>query len=171
MIVGKCYMEKLTRYSVLQRILLISAALIAGYFGYWMQQSNKQTVVLLDEESVTLSSLKQDWLVVNYFAEWCRPCLKELPALAALNNQKTRLPLRVLTVNFDEEPETTLRRIREKYGAHAPIVLSYDVIATLAPRPRQLPVTYLFSPGGELHRTLWGEQSIDSILSAMDSES
>ena len=41
------------------------------------------------------------WLVINYWAEWCGPCRKEVPELNRLAEELQAQPVRVLGVNFD----------------------------------------------------------------------
>src|SRR5690606_11211450 len=48
---------------------------------------------------VTPQSLQGQWLVINYWAEWCAPCRKEIPELNALPEHIDGV--RVLGVNFD----------------------------------------------------------------------
>lgn len=144
--------------------MIAASAAIAGAGWHYYQS---QQIALLDEPPVSLTALRSDWLVVNYFAEWCRPCLKELPELAALAQDPSYANVNVLTVNFDQSLPSELRNLRDKFKAYASIVVDYEKIHQLAPPPAQLPVTYIYAPGGKLIKTLWGEQSRDSIVEAM----
>ena len=49
---------------------------------------------------VTAAQLQGQWLLINYWAEWCGPCRTEIPELNAL--AETEQGLAVLGVNFDE---------------------------------------------------------------------
>ena len=49
---------------------------------------------------VTAAQLQGQWLLINYWAEWCGPCRTEIPELNALS--ETEQGLAVLGVNFDE---------------------------------------------------------------------
>ena len=57
---------------------------------------------------------KGRWLVVNYWAEWCKPCIKEIPELNALDAKYPQVA--VLGVNFDGITGTELEAQKEKLG-------------------------------------------------------
>lgn len=152
------------RYSVLRGILIITVALLSGWFGFRSYNSYHQKITLLDAPSVRLIELNKGWLVVNYFAEWCSPCVRELPALSMLANDPSLSHVEVLTVNYDQLPEAGLRKLKQQFAIDAPIVTDYAAIQMIAPMPNQLPTTYIFAPGGELYTTLLGEQTEHSIL-------
>lgn len=143
---------------------MITAALMSVWFGISSYASYHQKIALLDGPPVRLIELNKGWLVVNYFAEWCTPCVRELPALSMLANDPTLSNVEVLTVNYDQLPIAGLRKLKQQFAIDAPIVTDYEVIQSIAPRPNQLPTTYIFAPGGELHSTLFGEQTERSIM-------
>ncbi|MDR2587478.1 MAG: TlpA family protein disulfide reductase [Coriobacteriales bacterium] len=58
--------------------------------------------VTTDEESGSLSELKGKVVLLNLWASWCGPCVKEMPALAEL--KKDYPELEVLTVNVSDDP-------------------------------------------------------------------
>ena len=51
----------------------------------------------------TLKSYKGKWLIVNYWATWCPPCLEEVPDLVALYDKRENKDVMVLGVVFDYE--------------------------------------------------------------------
>ena len=40
-----------------------------------------------------------EWLFINYWAEWCKPCIEEIPQLNALDSTYDQVT--VLGVNYD----------------------------------------------------------------------
>ena len=56
-----------------------------------------------------LSDLEGRWLVVNYWADWCPPCIKEMPELTSFYNDNKEEVL-VLAFNFDELRRGRARR-------------------------------------------------------------
>ena len=46
--------------------------------------SNEPSYRLADGDSISFSELRGDWVVINYWAEWCAPCRKEIPELNEL---------------------------------------------------------------------------------------
>ncbi len=53
-------------------------------------------------ETVRLADLRGQVVLVNFWATWCGPCRKEMPALEALYQQYSELGFTVLAVNYME---------------------------------------------------------------------
>ena len=111
-----------------------------------------------------LASARGHWVVVNYWAEWCKPCIKEIPELNQLAREHGEV--RVFGVNYDEETGDELMAQVEKLGIEFPL-LGVDPAAELGiPRPAVLPTTLILTPDGELDATLVGPQTLASLLAA-----
>lgn len=104
------------------------------------------------------------WQLVNYWAVWCKPCLREIPELNQLAREQPALL--VTGVNFDQPPLTELKAHRDKLGIEFPLLLS-DPAGLGLSRPQVLPTTYLIAPDGRLAATLVGEQSRESLLATL----
>ena len=105
------------------------------------------------------------WLLINYWAEWCKPCIEEIPQLnefAQLNAARAR----VLMVNFDGASGEALREQAQRLGISAAL-LDADPSARLGyPRPQALPTTFVIDPDGKLSATLLGPQTVASLTAA-----
>lgn len=55
-------------------------------------------------------------LLVNLWAEWCAPCIEELPTLAALEAAKGGEDFRVLPVSLDRAPVEEAQAVMRKFG-------------------------------------------------------
>jgi len=97
---------------------------------------------------VTAAQLQGQWLLINYWAEWCGPCRTEIPELNAL--AETEQGLAVLGVNFDE--------LRGEELAQDPAE------RLQLPRSEVLPVTYLVDDQRKVRERLVGEQTAEGIL-------
>ncbi len=70
----------------------------------------------IEKQSVELKSLSAPLLVVNFWASWCAPCLKEFPSLVALQ-KKLGKDLVVVGINGDEdEPLEAIAKTKKKFG-------------------------------------------------------
>ncbi len=112
----------------------------------------------------SLANYSGRWLVVNYWAEWCKPCIKEIPELNALDARYPQVA--VLGVNFDGETGETLARQIDQLGIAFP-VLEEEPSAVLGVKlPSVLPATFIFDPDGNLVHSLVGPQTLESLAAA-----
>lgn len=103
----------------------------------------------MDGNSSSLASAKGKWAFVHFWASWCGPCRKEMPAIQKSIKQMQDKPLVFYIINTAEDEDT----IFEFLAATAPdlnTLMDRDGLATEQWQPRGLPATYLVDPGGTI---------------------
>lgn len=117
------------------------------------------------EESASgqIEAARGNWLAINYWAEWCKPCIKEVPELNALH---ARDGVSVLGVNFDGETGDSLAAQIEKLAIAFPTLPEDPSTDLGVERPVVLPTTLVINPAGKLVRTLVGPQTLETLLAA-----
>ena len=116
--------------------------------------------------AVTAQQLDDQWLLINYWAEWCGPCRTEIPELNALN--ESRDDITVLGVNFDGLQGDELSAATEALDIEF-TVLSIDPAERLdLPRSAVLPVTYIVDADGKVRDSLVGEQTAEGLLARLE---
>lgn len=120
-------------------------------------------LTLSNGQTANLSDYQGKWLWVNYYADWCKPCIKELPALdqfAQASPQRS-----VIAISFDD---LALPALQASWQQHQVSFLFARVESPTfkLPRPKVLPTTYVLNPQGELVATLVGEQHLASLNQA-----
>lgn len=115
-------------------------------------------------DPMNLDPLRGQWVVINYWAQWCKPCIREIPELNTLNRQYQQVT--VLGVNYDgatgQELELQLKKLGITFAT-----LPEDPARQLGvPRPAVLPTTLILDPQGQLHATLIGPQTLESLALA-----
>jgi thiol-disulfide isomerase/thioredoxin len=83
-----------------------------------LYESNFQTLKLttVKNSTIELNKLKEPIVILNFWASWCHPCLKEFPSLVKLQ-EKFKDKVIVVGVNGDEEkPEEAIKKVESKYG-------------------------------------------------------
>jgi thiol-disulfide isomerase/thioredoxin len=113
------------------------------------------SVPTLDGTTFSLAEQRGKWVVVNYWATWCGPCLKEMPELDELDH--ARADVIVLGLAFEDTTPEDLKRFLEGRPVGYPIA-PVDVYAPPAAFavPKGLPTTHLIAPDGSLHESFIG---------------
>ncbi len=123
-------------------------------------------VIFLMQPGVRASEEAQEnavWRVVNYWSEWCSPCRKEIPMLNALSQALDASKVKVVGVNFDEDPREVTLRIADDLGIEFPILTREEIGNLNLRAPDVMPTTYILTPDNELAATLIGLQSREQM--------
>ena len=102
----------------------------------------------LEGKPVSLSDYRGKWVIVNYWATWCPPCLEEIPELVSLHEDNSET-LVVLGVSYEEVNMAYLRDFVESHMMSYPVVRTDPVPVTALGPVMGLPTTYIISPTGE----------------------
>ncbi len=119
--------------------------------------------------NLSLSALTGKPLLVNYFAPWCAPCLREMPRLNALAAEGQ---IAVVAINYDPTTPAELGQLATRYEIKVPLLIANADASLPFPRPGALPTSYLLDSEGKLKQTLVGEldqQQIEMLRAAASS--
>ena len=97
-----------------------------------------------------LSNYKGKWVLVNYWATWCPPCLEEVPDLVNLYDQRKQKDLMVLGVVFDYKDVKEVNEYVDDMLMSYPIVLGDDSVTAHIGSAEVMPTTYIYNPQGAL---------------------
>ena len=108
----------------------------------------------LDDRPIRLADFRGQWVIVNFWASWCTPCLLEIPELESFH-QAQRGHAVVIGVNFEDAAPNEIRPFVARLGVTFPIALS---AGKQIPdfHLKGLPTTFLVSPTGVLADTHLG---------------
>ena len=96
-----------------------------------------------------LADYKGKWVLVNFWATWCPPCLEEIPDLVALHeNKKNKLTVIGIAMDYNDPKQVT--DFAEQQMISYFIVLGDARKAAEVGPVRGLPTTYLFDPEGKV---------------------
>jgi thiol-disulfide isomerase/thioredoxin len=102
-------------------------------------------------------------VMVNFWATWCNPCLREIPALASAYRTLGDEGFVILGVLVDDVAPPVLERFVERTGLNYPVVEADDEILSAFGYPDALPMTYLYARDGTLTLQRRGEISSREI--------
>jgi thiol-disulfide isomerase/thioredoxin len=146
----------------LKRIVILLAALLALLVGVLTQQNLKVDFITLDGQEQRWSHSQGNWKVINYFAEWCAPCLREIPELNRFFEQH-KDEIDMFAVSFDPLNKEQLIALQQRYDIQFSII---DKLNTLpwGGLPDSLPTTYILDADGKVRKRLKGEQSAEKLI-------
>lgn len=113
-------------------------------------------VETLDGASWDLARQRGKWVLVNYWATWCGPCLQEMPELSAL--AALRQYVSIIGLAYDDTDPEEIRAFLQQHPVTYPIAQ----VSVYAPPehfgvPRTLPTSWLLDPDGKVVRKYSGQ--------------
>lgn len=125
-------------------------------------------IATVDGGTFDLAAERGRWVVVNYWATWCSPCLKEMPELSALDAM--REDVRVIGLAFEEIDADAMADFLKAHPVTYPIAMVdvYDPPAAFDV-PRGLPTTHLIAPDGRIAKSISGPVTaadIEAVIAA-----
>ncbi len=126
--------------------------------------ANDFTLRDLDGKPHSLSDYRGQWVLVNYWATWCPPCLEELPELEIFHSASEGKAV-VLGVNMETITEPQLRAFVDRQFLSFPILRASDNPAQheLVGPVDGLPTSYLVAPDGEVVARQVGQITAESL--------
>ena len=135
--------------------------------GVAYQLNTRYDFSTLDGSTYQFKELQGKWVVINYFAEWCAPCLREIPELnefKKLTDSKQNAVL--FGISYDAMQDHELTLLAEKYNIAFSLINNIETNLPFE-TPQYLPATYLIRPDGTLAGQLLGEQNSKSLSEAI----
>ena len=118
-------------------------------------------IEIFDSQPIFSSNVQGQWVLVNYWADWCPPCIKEIPEIASFSKRYPEV--QVFAFNFDRLEAEYLRPQIKKFGISYPSLITHPKTLWDISTPKTLPATYFISPTGEVVFTSLRPQDQESL--------
>lgn len=122
----------------------------------------------LDGSPIDLADYRGKPVVLNFWASWCNPCQREIPAIAAF--AKDHPELQVIGVNYQDNRDDANAFV-QKFGVTWPSIVDDGTIGMQFKVPG-LPATFLIDAAGQVVDRALGEvtkQLLDDRVKALSS--
>lgn len=104
----------------------------------------------LGGDTLRMADLHGQWVLMNFWATWCAPCLAEIPELAALHSDLHEHGFQVVGVSMDDAGFEVVRPFAERLGIPYPLVVDDGTLAEKYGGVYNLPTTFLVDADGQI---------------------
>ena len=150
-------MKKLCRLFFLSLLLWVGTGFAAEKF----------TLTDADGKSHSLAGYRGKWVIVNFWATWCPPCLEEIPDLVAI--KEARKDVEVIGIAMEFQDAKQVIQFADGMFVNYPIVLGDRKVSNSIGQVDGLPTTFIYDPQGKLAERHVGKitrKQIERIIGA-----
>lgn len=132
------------------RISVWALAVLAASMAAALPAMAAETFTLTDAngKSHRLADYRGKWVIVNFWATWCPPCLEEIPDLVSI--AESRKDVQVFGIAMEFQDAKQVLQFADGMFVNYPIVLGDEKIAARVGKVAGLPTTFIYDPRGEL---------------------
>lgn len=116
---------------------------------------------LMDGSSITLSELQGKPVIINFWATWCGPCVKEMPAFERLKEDFGD-KIGIIAVNCGDDAET-VKDFVEENGYTFPVVLDEEYSISMLYPTNSIPYTVVLDAEGKVTHISTGALDADTM--------
>jgi thiol-disulfide isomerase/thioredoxin len=126
----------------------------------------------IDGKTFKLEDYKGKVLLVNLWATWCLPCVKEMPEIQRLSDEIKENFQAVSITNFDEEnsEEQVKKFLADKKFTYQQGIVEKNVMSALVKQAKieAIPVNFVITKDGKISKTLIGGKKYEEFKSAVE---
>ena len=143
---------------------LIVIILLAFLLG--CNDSKSVLVYDVNDKAISVEKKSGHWTIINYWANWCSPCLTEIPELNSLSERFGK-QVQILAVNPEQVDKETLKAQAQSLNIKYAVLQNDPGPALNLAPAHALPATYLISPEGQIQGPFLGAQTVAQLAKVM----
>ncbi len=119
-------------------------------------------------EKIMLESFRGKIVLLDFWATWCKPCVKSMPALQKLHDRFASKNFTVLGISTDEDAKKKVEPFIKKHEIAYPILLDAEENpAWEAYKVKVIPMMFLVDPKGQIVQQWIGETDMKEVENAI----
>ncbi|NUO72512.1 MAG: TlpA family protein disulfide reductase [Frateuria sp.] len=144
--------------------VLLSAAVTPVHAAMPARPALKVTT--LEGKPFDLSAQRGYWVIVNFWATWCVPCIKEMPDISRFVAGHANV--RAIGLAYEDSDKADIQAFLAKHPVSYPVAqVTLDGAPKDFDEPRGLPTTYLIAPDGHVAKRFIGPVTPQSLGAAI----
>lgn len=156
----------LKTFALALALALALAVLAANPASATMPSHPSIHLTTLNGKTFDLTAQRGHWVIVNYWATWCVPCITEMPALSRYVGAHKNV--RAVGLAYDDSAPADIKAFLAKHPVIYPVAqVTLDKPLKDFDEPRGLPTTWVIAPDGTVAKKFVGPVTpalLDSVI-------
>lgn len=122
-------------------------------------------------KSINLEEKKGKVVLLNFWASWCPPCVKEIPSMNRLAKAYDSEDFEIVSVNFKESPKT-IKEFMQKVKVDFPVLVDEDGMVSLKYEIFSFPSSFIIDANGQMRYSVnaaveWDEPHFKEVINSL----
>lgn len=122
----------------------------------------------VEGETVRLSDLQGEKVLLNFWATWCPPCRAEMPDMQKLHEEEHDFVILAVNLTETEQSFEDVEDFLEEFGITFQILIDETTEVSSEYNAFALPTSYFINTDGTIHRKTIGTLNYDLILELIE---
>jgi peroxiredoxin len=120
------------------------------------RQASDFSLTTLSGDNITLDTYSGKVLIIDFWATWCPPCVKEIPHFVELYDQYSDKGVEILGVSVDRHGPSVVQKFMDKNGVKYPIAMANMEIVDAYEAYGGIPTTFIIDRNGKITEKVVG---------------
>ncbi len=117
------------------------------------------TLLDLNGKKISLSDFKGKVVIIDFWATWCPPCVKEIPHFIDLYKEYKDKGLAIVGISVDHQGINVVKAFNKRYKINYPILMADSQVSRAYGNIRSIPTTFVIDPSGNFQKMYVGYRS------------